>query len=324
MPLPEFPQLRASEEIQGNILAGFRKDHQQLLFIAFDEGDARTWLAGLLPRIATTKQVAVFNELFSAARRSGGGDPEDLTAVWINLSLTVSGIRHLAGNDPFAQGSSDAFVNGAAAAADRLGDIGASGPDHWSFGRADQPIDAVVTVQADRATDLAVELARQYGVLALHNLRLVFEQPGATLPGRRAGHEHFGFKDGISQPGVHGFDEPDEHGNSVKDHPGTDLVNPGEFVLGYRGQAFDRVVPSWMHDGAFHVIRRLAQDVPGWWAQVEAQAETLQSPDRIESDLLAAKLVGRWRSGTPLAAAPAHDLRSGRDPSQDNDFEFDR
>jgi Dyp-type peroxidase family len=42
----------------------------------------------------------------------------------------------------------------------------------------------------------------------------------------------------------------------------------------------------------------------------------------IEVDLLAAKLVGRWRSGTPLALAPERDLRSGRKPKDDNDFEF--
>ena len=33
---------------------------------------------------------------------------------------------------------------------------------------------------------------------------LIFEQRGDTLPGDLRGHEHFGFKDGISQPGVRG------------------------------------------------------------------------------------------------------------------------
>src|SRR4051794_21740912 len=89
LPLPEYPALRASQEIQGNILAGFRKDHQQLLLVAFDQGDAHAWLNSLIPRIATTEQVAVFNDLFSQARRQGGGDPEDLTAVWVNISFTA-------------------------------------------------------------------------------------------------------------------------------------------------------------------------------------------------------------------------------------------
>lgn len=145
LPLPAYPELRGSEEIQGNILAGFRKDHQQLLFVAFDQGDAKTWLATLIPRIATTAQAAVFNDLFSASRRGGGGDPEELTAVWVNLSLTASGIRHLAGDGPIPAESPDAFVSGAAASAERLGDAGPSAPEHWVFGRTDQPIDAVLT-----------------------------------------------------------------------------------------------------------------------------------------------------------------------------------
>ena len=39
---------------------------------------------------------------------------------------------------------------------------------------------------------------------AASELRPLFEQRGDTLPGRLHGHEHFGFKDGVSQPGVRG------------------------------------------------------------------------------------------------------------------------
>lgn len=322
LPLPDFPALRDSREIQGNILAGFRKDHQRLVFVAFGGiSKARAWLDDLIPRLARTDQVATFNDLFSAARRQGGGDPENLKAVWVNISLTASGIRALAAREPF--GGEDAFVRGAAASAEAVGDAGASAPDRWLFGREDQAIDAVLTVQADRSNDLEVELARHYAAFAIHGLSIVFEQDGDTLPGPRAGHEHFGFKDGISQPGVRGFDQPDDTGEQAGDHPGIDLINPGEFVIGYRGEGGDRVLPAWMTNGSFHVIRRLAQDVPGWWSQVEQQAGALAGAEGISPDLLAAKTVGRWRSGTPLDLAPERDLRSGRNPGKDNDFEFD-
>jgi Dyp-type peroxidase family len=76
-----------------------------------------------------------------------------------------------------------------------------------------------------------------------------------------------------------------------------------------------------MTNGSFHVIRRLAQDVPGWWAQAEAQAQQTNAPS-LTSDALAAKLVGRWRSGTPLAHAPDSDMRSGHLSDDDNDFEY--
>jgi Dyp-type peroxidase family len=317
--------LRDSSNIQGNILAGFFKDRQLLIFVCFADSDrARDWLTELLPRIATTDQVATFNERFSAARIAGGGDPDGMAAVWVGVSLTANGIRTLAESDPVSS-EPNAFVMGAAGSADRLGDSELSAPDHWLFGRSDQVIDAIITLQADRATDFEVALARERAVLAAHGHSVVFEQRGDTLPGARAGHEHFGFKDGISQPGVRGFDEPDaDHPDQVKGHPGTDLINPGEFVLGYPNQSgVIRPVPEWMKDGSFHVIRRLTQDVPGWWGQVEAQRARLPNADNLDTDLLAAKLVGRWRSGTPLALAPDRDLRSGRTPRNDNDFEYD-
>ena len=62
VPPRDYPTLRLSDEIQGNVLAGFRKDRQQLLFVSFDAStaNARAWLAEILPRIATTRQVASF------------------------------------------------------------------------------------------------------------------------------------------------------------------------------------------------------------------------------------------------------------------------
>lgn len=63
-------RLRESDEIQGDILAGFKKDHVTLLFLKFEDAPkARAWLKALTPKIATTRQVATFNAAFSAARR---------------------------------------------------------------------------------------------------------------------------------------------------------------------------------------------------------------------------------------------------------------
>jgi deferrochelatase/peroxidase EfeB len=57
-------KLRRSGEIQGNILAGFRKDHEVVIFLRFpqDPAPVRKWLNRLIPQIATTRQVAAFNE----------------------------------------------------------------------------------------------------------------------------------------------------------------------------------------------------------------------------------------------------------------------
>ena len=323
----------AALEIQGNILAGFLKDHQAFLFLRFPEQpSARTWLGELRPRVATTEQVAAFNEQFSAARRSThGDDPTNLAAVWLNISLTGAGLEHLA--PAVGQPLRDRFptlMNGAASSAEALGDVDDDSPDRWVIGRPDQELHALLIVAADRRADLRSALQRQRTLAARHGVTIVFEQLGDALPGARAGHEHFGFKDGISQPGVWNFHEPDrDNPTQRKGHLGTDLIAAGEFVFGYARQGgepgqFDTERPHepWMANGSLQVFRRLRQAVPSFWAQVIERYESLRG-DPMSPDLLAAKLVGRWRSGTPLDHAPEADIRSSRDADDDNNFTYD-
>jgi len=50
--------LRASEEIQGNVLAPFPEEHQAFLMLSLaDPGGARRWLRRALSGITTTAQV---------------------------------------------------------------------------------------------------------------------------------------------------------------------------------------------------------------------------------------------------------------------------
>jgi Dyp-type peroxidase family len=333
--------LRSSTTIQGNILAGFNKDHQDFIFVNFvgDQAKARAWLNELADpvadRIATTQQVANFNKQFRAARQNrGGDDPENLKAVWVNVGLTSSGLLTFAPGLTSDLEPYEAFREGPRARAQRLGDQGLGDPANWVMGAEDQqPIDAVLTIAADESEDLRGEVEKQRTLLAKYGLMVVFEQPGETLPGPRRGHEHFGFKDGISQPGIRGFTPIRRNENRGRDedadHPGSEIIAAGEFVLGLERdpEAAEQhprpAPPDWMRDGSFQVFRRLAQDVPGWWAQVTRNSQSLPSDEPMAEDVLAAKLVGRWRSGTPLALAPDRDNRSARIRDRDNDFDFD-
>lgn len=317
--------LRDSDEIQGNIFAGFNKDHVQFLFLQMtDRAQGRAYLLALLPRIATTRQVTTFNAQFSNARRlRGGDDPTNLTAVWVNVGLTHAGMLAVApGLRPDLRDFT-AFRDGAAARAPFNADTGLSDPSRWLFGASDQaPIQIILTVAADDPTDLEGEIARQRALAAQHGVLVVFEQRGETLPDGRAGHEHFGFRDGISQPGIKGYHpiNPDKPGERLG-HPGTEMIEAGEFVIGLTNESGAPMpAPDWMTNGSFQVFRRLSQDVPGFWAQVLRNAAAISG---ISADALAAKLVGRWRSGTPLAHAPDRDNRSARDAEEDNNFTFD-
>ena len=82
---------------------------------------------------------------------------------------------------------------------------------------------------------------------------VLFRQDGDVLREPLVGHEHFGFKDGVSQPGIRGILPdgtpltPSQNPlNPGQGKPGQDLIWPGEFVFGYswaRSQKVDR--PTW-------------------------------------------------------------------------------
>lgn len=316
---PDALPLRTDRVSQGDILAGFRKDHACLLFLHFDDaGKARSWLGRLLPSISTTEEVARFNRAFSKARRrSGGIDPSSMATLWTGLSLTHPGLRLFAGKEPFPAtppgSSAEAFTQGCAARAQQLGDTGTSAPQSWLFG-AEEPgraVHAVLTLAADQPERLATAVAAHREGAVKAGVTVLFRQDGATLPGELRGHEHFGFLDCISQPGVRGFDEPDPaDATCVLGKPGTRLIPAGEFVVGpERAGKRPTGLPAWATGGAFQVVRRLAQDVPGWWAQVALRLAELQRAGAAPADAgrewLGARLMGRWPGGMPVALCPA-------------------
>jgi Dyp-type peroxidase family len=121
------------------------------------------------------------------------------------------------------------------------------------------------------------------------------------------GFEHFGYRDGISQPGIRGYTPVSNPADPNHGQPGQDLVFPGEFLIGQPAQAGAGKPtnvpgpnapggPAWAKNGSFLVFRRLRQDVAGWRDFVASTAQTANIPNA----LAAAKLVGRWESGAPL------------------------
>lgn len=322
--------LRRSKEIQGDILAGFRKDHNVFFFYDLNDcPDPNAWLAELLPKISTTDQVQIFNDRYGASRTLPGQDNlEILAALWVNVSLTYSGLIELNSDlapdiHPFT-----AFREGPSKRAWRLGDRGLDAPTNWVVGGPHQGrVDAVLRIAADRLEDLDIELDKQRALATKHGITTVSEQRGDTLPGLLRGHEHFGFKDGISQPDIRGFDEIEVRNGreKVKARPGSEIIAAGEFILGYDRQSGESPdpVPDWLVNGSFQVFRRLGQDVPGWRSQVSRKALLLAEDAAIDDELLAAKLMGRWRSGTPLARSPKFDDRAAKDQHQDNNFNFE-
>jgi Dyp-type peroxidase family len=196
---------------------------------------------------------------------------------------------------------------------------------------------------------------QQVSDVSLAPLRVVFVQPADLLQAEPRCREHFGFRDPISQPGIRGriSDGADDYLTKRYDpesshvgRPGQDLIWPGEFVFGYPrqdrfGDTVEQVgpdslreirrvrikepvrgpaAPMWAKDGSYMVVRRLRQDVQKFEAFLEANATQIG----IDKELLAAKLVGRWRSGAPLMRTPHNcdNPELGADEFANNDFAY--
>ena len=105
----------------------------------------------------------------------------------------------------------------------------------------------------------------------------------------------FGFLDGISQPAVQGFD--------TNLNPGQEAVPQGVMLIGRDGDVDAKTLrpvprPAWALDGSFIALRYLFQLVPEFNTFLKNNPihSTGLPPDQ-GSELLGARLVGRWKSG---------------------------
>jgi Dyp-type peroxidase family len=294
------------DEIQGNVIAGFNKDHTSYLFFALpgEPAQARAWLADLVNEVATAQEVKQFNDLFRAIRRRRGDREGVVEAAWMNLAFTHEGLGTLGVGQPQLDQFPDEFRQGMRRRATEIGDLGDNDPDRWPNDLGSKTIHVLMIVAADSIEDLNREVRYFVRHAASHEVSLVFQQDGMTRPDA-PGHEHFGFKDGISQPGIRGLVASSYPQGSGQADQAKDVIAGGEFVLGYPRQRPDPAddpltpQPEWTENGSYLVFRRLRQDVKGFRDFLTSEAARLGST----VDLLGAKLLGRYRSGAPLVGA---------------------
>jgi Dyp-type peroxidase family len=339
------------ENIQGNGLAGFNKDHQRLVFFRVGDRDrARRWLASVVDEVATSEEVLAFNELFRRARARRGGEGATPQASWLNVALTYPGLGALGVEQAELSTFPDAFRQGMPARARLLGDVDDSAPSKWIGPFASpESIHGVLILAADTPNALE-RLARNHTRrMSAFDVSVVHDETGRTREDQ-PGHEHFGFKDTVSQPGIRGVTRRQNPENNEQGVPGQELLWPGEFVLGYPTQIpkpdsgaeeegenqkpgpRSRSGPAWTADGSYLVFRRLRQDVPGFHRFLaEGAAE-----QGVSVEQFGAKLVGRYTSGAPLERTDDQSERfdpSKADPSvadpsildatRVNNFEFE-
>lgn len=321
------------KEIQGNILGGFDKDYQSFLFLRFThKKPARDWVGSIAAEVASVEEVASFNTLFKIINSRRGGELGVLKATWMNIAFTHKGIAFLGASE--ANAFPIEFKEGMKARAAANHDTGASAPANWVEALRDGDIHAMMIVAADSQKDLGENVLRYIHNMGIHGVQVVYLQEGIVRVDE-PGHEHFGFRDGVSQPGVRHFDGhipslTSEQAKPIHGNPGQDRLHAGEFILGYPTQllvnkdcgggksskpnpdegpisplhatgaaAGNETAPAWGKNGSYLVFRRLAQNVSGFHAMVQELAKQGKLGTN-DPAVVGAKLVGRYKSGAPL------------------------
>jgi Dyp-type peroxidase family len=293
--------------IQGFVVRGYRLPAAGYIFLRIEDGaSARAALADFIPQVITAERWDVKPD-------SG-----------INIAFSYQGLKALGVPDASLRAFPAEFRDGMASRADLLGDVGESAPQHWEdcFRSGDAHVLVMISAkdgdalgERDRRIREAVE--RRGGA------SVVVTQLGGVLPTHR---EHFGYADGFSQPAIEGSRFPDHPGAGAPSEKGDwRPIAAGEFILGYPDEqgALPAAPPpdELGRNGSYVVYRKLYQDVATFRRQLREAAALYPGGE----ELLAAKLVGRWRDGTPLDSSPnAEDPALVEDKSRNNAFDYGR
>jgi Dyp-type peroxidase family len=270
-------------------------------FLSFrNPAGARAWLTAILEKIHSVK----------AMRESVERDKR-----WVTVAFTFDGLRTLGVEEASLATFPEEFRQGMVARAEMLGDTGQNHPSKWTDKTSSPGLHAIVILfardAAERArceSEHAKLIAQCQGVEVLSTLDLE-----ATPPFDHA-HDHFGYRDRLSQPVIEGSgDEPT---------PGSGApLKAGEFILGYPDENGHVQLPQpeiLSRNGSFMAYRRMEEHVGGFRDFLRSHGKTPE-----EQELVAAKLMGRWRSGAPLVLAPdKDDPKLGADPKRNNDFNY--
>ena len=264
-----------------------------------DQG--RAWLSGLIDRVGRGSAVEY-------------GGPAD--SRWATVAFTWNGLRALGVDETHLATFPEEFRQGMAARAAILGDTGANHPDRWVGGLASPDLHGIVILFArdvaerERCVREHQQYAAQFpAVEALSTLDL------EGTPPLDYAHDHFGYRDRMSEPAIEGL------GGELIPGSGTPL-KPGEFFLGYpdeNGETGPLPQPEILsRNGSFLAYRRLEEHVGAFRDFLRANGATPE-----EQELIAAKLMGRWRSGAPLVLAPTKDdPELGADRQRNNNFDY--
>jgi Dyp-type peroxidase family len=311
------------QDIQGLVISGYAHlpcASYQLLRVN-DAAAARLWLGRKALEVTTSE------------RKQEGTS--------LNIALTHGGLAALGLDKDTLATFARGFQEGMATPhrSRILGDAEQNDPANWDWGGSDpaKAVDVLLILFGQDEPTLENLIREQRADYRANGLTDFLSLGAGRQPDS---HEHFSFADGMGQPVIEGSP------NADKALP-RNQVKAGEVLLSHTnayGKPADtpqvspardpkRMLPDAppvdgapvqdppMHDlgrnGTYLVFRQYAQHVAKFWAFMDEATQSDGKPDHSASVRLAAKCVGRWPSGAPLALSPDRD-----DPTLANEDDF--
>jgi deferrochelatase/peroxidase EfeB len=315
------------KDIQGFILRGYRMPMvRHFLLTVSDPAAARKLLGRLVSGDESdAPQITSAAEWHVGFAPGPGDDPAEVPGhkpdYCLNVGITWPGLIALEVKSRVPElsfKSFGAFIAGAAERAALVGDTGGSAPQNWigGFGKGSDHV--MVTLHAlspqamktytDRLSALLAEGNAFREIWRVDGMALMDMVDGKPVPTFRV---HFGYTDGISMTTVRGGPE-----RYAPDH--QQPCEPWLFVL--QDEAENYFVPEPREfglNGSFAVFKMIETDVVGFENYLQSNKH------KIDPELLAAKICGRWRNGVPLMLSPETDSPAGGiTPEEMNNFEY--
>lgn len=338
----ETEPLLDGEDIQGNILPGFNRLERYLVaFSCTDGARLQAALALLRPKLTTMVEVLEHRDDRKRAFLVDAPAPQR-PDLWVNLALGVgatnaigaAGVIDLDDDDgSFTHGMNPGPVGDPFAAFLPDGTPNPAHRSNWVVGSPSRRVDLLLIFAndgdiAEAAGSVVDDVARLLGS------KPVYREVGRLLRGET---EHFGFRDGISHPGLRGrviqkgverlvttrYGVPPLQGIEFG-KPGQPLAWPGQFLTGQPTSRNDRSrLASELTNGSFLVFRRLRQDVRAFYEDTDTLAQALSAATGrpLSGSDLRSRIVGRFPSG---AALMRHDQEPARPegPHETNYFGY--
>ncbi len=299
-------------DIQGFVLRGYNLPVARYLFLRLEDAKRGRDLIGRLLGQITTGQ------------RWDGGKPQST----LNIGFTFRGLERL--ELPLATLITFPveFQQGMRQRAEILNDTGINAPDRWDplWQTGHVHVWLGINGQTVQALD-ACQAAVQSALDDRGGATLLCAQDAAAefVDGKPTTSEHFGFTDGFGNPeylGVERSSQPGQ-GKLLDDGKTWAPLATGELLLGYADEAGELPVAPVPHllaaNGTFMVYRKLHQNLATFRAWLDHQSALYGGG----KEKLAAKLIGRWRDGTPIELSPDKpDSAIAQDPNRSTNFTY--